>query len=101
MFFALAAIFNVLMAAPVLFAEVFVDAVLVGAFYKRLKPLRESWWVIGATRQTWKPVALTAVTLLVFALIFQAIAPEAKSVGGVIAHLRGKPAKEELLERPK
>jgi hypothetical protein len=46
-------------------------------------------------------VALTAMTLLVFALIFQAIAPEAKSVGGVIAHLRGKPANEEVLERPK
>lgn len=100
-FLAVGAIFNVLMAAPVLFAEVFVDAVLIGALYKRVKPLHEQWWVIGAARQTWKPVALTAATLLVFAVIFHFIAPEAKTVGGVIAKLRGKPAQEELLEKPR
>ena len=99
-FFAVVAIFNVLMAAPILFAEVFVDAVLIGALYKRLRPLNEEWWVVGAARHTWRPVAHTAVTLLICALIFRSIAPEAKTFGGVIAHLRGKPASEELLEKP-
>jgi hypothetical protein len=89
-FFAAAAILNVLMAAPILFAEVFVDAVLIGALYKRMKPLHEQWWVVGAVRQTLRPVLLTALTLLGCGVLFSFVAPEAKSVGGVIAHLRGE-----------
>ena len=57
--FALGAIFNVLMGAPVLFAEVFVDAVLVSALYKRVKPMHDQWWVVSAAAHTWKPVMFT------------------------------------------
>jgi hypothetical protein len=87
-FFAAAAILNVLIGAPILFAEVFVDAVLVGALYKRIKPMQEQWWVLGAVRHTWRPVALTATALLVCALIFRYFAPNAHSAGEVLAHLR-------------
>jgi hypothetical protein len=87
-FFAAAAILNVLIGAPILFAEVFVDAVLVGALYKRIKPMQGQWWVLGAVRHTWRPVTLTAAALLVCALIFRYIAPNAHSAGEVLAHLR-------------
>lgn len=97
--FALGAIFNVLMGAPILFAEVFVDAVLVSALYKRVKPLRDQWWVIGAASHTWKPVMLTAALLVVCALIFSFIAPKAHTAGDVLAHLRGKKAGPTQLEK--
>jgi hypothetical protein len=87
-FFAAAAILNVLIGAPILFAEVFVDAVLVGALYKRIKPMQGQWWVLGAVRHTWRPVALTAAALFVSALIFRYLAPNAHSAGEVLAHLR-------------
>ena len=87
-FLALTAIVNVLVAAPILFAEVFVDAILIGALYKRIKPLHEPWWVLGALRYTFRPVALTAATLFVCALVFSFIAPDAKSIGGVLQHFR-------------
>lgn len=99
--FAIAAILNVIAAAPILFAEVFVDAVLIGALYKRIKPLHEEWWVLGAMRHTAKPVTLTAGVMLIFAVIFTALAPEAKTVGGVIAHFRGNPKADEQLEKPR
>jgi hypothetical protein len=101
LFYAAAAILNILLGAPILFAEVFVDAVLIGALYKRIKPLHEQWWVVGAVRQTWCPVALTASALFLCAIAFSFLAPEAKSVGGVIAHFQGrKDPGSLLLERP-
>jgi hypothetical protein len=99
-FFAAAAILNVLIGAPILFAEVFVDAVLVGALYKRIKPMHDQSWVLGAVRHTWRPVALTAAALLVSALIFHYFAPEAHSAGDVLAHFQNRPEsrKPSLLE---
>jgi hypothetical protein len=100
-FFAIIAIFNVLAGAPILFAEVFIDAVLIGALYKRIKPLHEQWWVLGAARQTWRPVALTAGALLLLAVLFAYLAPGAKSVGGVIVQLQGRSDPASMpLERP-
>jgi hypothetical protein len=102
-FLALTAILNALLAAPILFAEVFVDAILIGALYKRIKPLHEPWWVVGAMRHTFRPVALTAAALFVCALVFSFFAPNAKSIGGVLAHFRGgdkRPDPEAPLERP-
>ena len=102
-FLAITAIINVLVAAPVLFAEVFVDAILIGALYKRIKPLHDQWWVAGAVRRTFRSVALTAAALFICALIFSFFAPNAKSIGGVLAHLRGddkRPDPEAPLERP-
>ena len=99
MFFTIGAIVNVLMGAPILFAEVFVDAVLIGALYKRVKPLHEQWWVIGAAGHTWKPVTLTAALLVVFAMSCSYLAPKAHTAGEVIAHLRGKKDHSTQLER--
>jgi hypothetical protein len=99
-FFAAGAILNVLMGAPILFAEVFLDAVLIGALYKKIKPLHEQWWVLGAVRHTWRPVALTASALLVSALIFHSFAPGAHTAGEVLAHLRNPPKTNAPLERP-
>lgn len=90
LFFAFIGLFGVLMAAPALIAEVFVDAVLITALHKRMKHLKGDWWVFGAVRQTAKPVLLTATGLCLCGVLFGWFAPEAKSLGGVVARLRGK-----------
>ncbi|RYD80756.1 MAG: hypothetical protein EOP84_11740 [Verrucomicrobiaceae bacterium] len=82
------AIFGVLMAAPVLIAEVFLDAVLVAALYNRMRGLDQRWWLAGAVRQTIGPVLATAAFLMVAGFLMQVTAPEAKSIGGVIRHFR-------------
>lgn len=80
------AIIGVLMAAPVLIAEVFLDAVFVAALYKRMRGLELKWWLAGAVQQTVGPVFVTAIALLATGFVLQKVAPEAKSIGGVIKH---------------
>jgi hypothetical protein len=87
------AIISVLMAAPILFAEVFLDAVLVAALYKRMKGLERQSWLSGAVNQTIGPVATTALVLGLTGFFFGIVAPEAKSIGGVLKHVRSEETK--------
>lgn len=88
----LAGLYTVLMAAPVLLAEVFLDAVLVTALYKRMAHLDRRWWLTGAMERTAVPVLLTAGTLMIAGATMQALAPGAKSVGGVWKRYRNPPS---------
>lgn len=81
-------IIGVIMAAPVLIAEVFLDAVLVAALYKRMRGLDQHWWLASAVRQTFGPVLATAALLMIVGFLMKSVAPEAKSIGGVIKHLQ-------------
>ena len=74
--------------ADSLLAEVLLDAVLVAAFYHRLRRLKPRWWLAGAVRQTRGPVIGAIVFLMIFGLIAHRYAPEAKSIGGVWKELR-------------
>ena len=69
--------------AEVLIAELFLDAVLLSAFSKRLSRLKPQWWVAGVLRQTMWPVLLTACTLMLAGVFMEKIVPGAKSIGGV------------------
>jgi hypothetical protein len=80
---AIVGIITVIAAAPALVAEVFLDAVLVGALYQRMKHIEQRWWLGGAIRQTWYPVLLTALGLMIIGFAMQAAAPGAKSIGEV------------------
>ncbi len=77
--------------AEVVFAELFLDAVLITALSKRLRKLKPRWWVAGVLRQTMWPVLLTAFSLTAGGIILQKIAPEAKSIGGVWRHYHPAP----------
>ena len=77
--------------AEMIFAELFLDAVLIAALSKRLRRLKPRWWVAGVLRQTMWPVLLTAVSLMVAGIVFQKIVPEAKSIGGVWRHYHPAP----------
>lgn len=80
--------------AEVVLAEVFLDAVLVTALYRRLNRLQPRWWLAGALRQTVWPVLFTMVFLTGTALFFQQEVPEAKSAGEIWRHYFPKPLHE-------
>ena len=77
--------------AEILIAELFLDAVLLSAFSKRLRRLKPQWWVAGVLRQTMWPVLLTACTLMAGGFLLHRLAPEAKSIGGVWRHYHPAP----------
>jgi hypothetical protein len=79
----LGAVFYVIYLAPLLLAEVLVDGVLLVAFYKRLKRPEPEHWALCAVRRTWIPAIIVAVTFFFAGVIFQSLAPDARSIGGV------------------
>ena len=78
--------------AEVLFAELFLDAVLISALSRRLRRLKPRWWVVGVFRQTIWPVALTAISLMIAGFLLQRSFPNARSIGGVWRHDQPAPA---------
>ena len=82
------AIGYVIYAAPLLLAEVALDAAVVSTLYRRLRKDDVSHWALTVLKRTWIP----AVALVLFAAIggyaLQRIAPDARSIGGVIRELR-------------
>ena len=94
---ALMAVAGLIGGAEAVFAELFLDAVLLSALAKRLSRLKPRWWVAGVLRQTMWPVLFTAVSLMVAGFLLRGIVPDAKSVGGVWRHYH--PAPTPQLER--
>ena len=94
---AFGAVLNVIAAAPLLIAEVFLDAVLVAALMKRVRDPEQRWWLVGAVRHTAGPVAVTVLVLMLAGAVLQALAPRAKSLGEVWRHYH--PPELPLLER--
>ena len=74
---------GVVFGAPLLIAEVFLDAVLVAALYKKVRGLTPRWWLSSAARKTAAPVLLTALLLMIGGAVFELIDPRARSIGDV------------------
>ena len=70
--------------APILIAEVFVDAFLTGLLYRRLKTAAAEQWLGTAVRKTWLYVLGTALLLGVAGLCLDRMAPESDSMGKAI-----------------
>ena len=81
-------IYGILLTAPALIAELFLDAILVTALYQRLRILDRRWWITSVIRRTLRPFVWTVTTLTVVGGFMHAVAPEAKSIGGVIEYWR-------------
>ncbi len=69
--------------APVLLAEILVDALLVGGLYRRVKKLERRHWLETAVRRTWLPAALCATAFGIAGYLFQMVFPEAHTLGEV------------------
>lgn len=82
------AIGYVVYAAPLLLAEVALDAAIVSTLYRQLKKDDVSHWAVTVLKRTW----MSAAALMVFAALggyaMQQIAPDARSIGGVIRELQ-------------
>lgn len=74
--------------APALFAELVLDSLLVGGLYRRLRREDECEWFVSALRKTAWPAVAVVVFLALAGVAFLQYAPEAKSVGAVVAKWR-------------
>ncbi len=82
------AVVYVIYIAPVLLAEVALDAALVTTVYRRLRPHDVQHWSVGVIRRTWLPALVIALCLAGAGAALQQVAPEAQSIGGVLRHIR-------------
>lgn len=87
---AVAASFYVVMIAPQLLAELLLDGVFATIFWRRLRAVDRRHWLDSAFSRTWIPALGTAFFFIVAGVICQWYAPEASSLGGVLAHMRDK-----------
>jgi len=76
----------VVWSAPVLFAEILVDALLAAGLYRRLRVLDPRHWMVAALKRTLVPFILTTLTLAAAGWGMQAYAPHARSLGDVLAN---------------
>jgi hypothetical protein len=80
---AMSALF-VIGSAPMLFAEILVDALLAAGLYRRLRLLDPRHWVVAAIRRTIIPFILTTIVVTSAGYAMQVSTPGAKSLGEVI-----------------
>ena len=75
----------VVWSAPILFAEILVDALLAAGLYRRLRVLEPRHWMLAALRRTIVPFVLTTLTVAAAGWGMQVYAPEARSLGEVLS----------------
>ena len=79
----LGAVIYVIQLAPILFAEVLLDAAFAAGLYRRLRRADRRHWMQTALRRTIIPAAFVAAMLAAAGAIMQAVYPEATSIGRV------------------
>jgi hypothetical protein len=84
----LIAILYVVYAAPVLLAEVALDAALVAGLYRKLRQEDARHWLTSAIRHTWAPALVAGLFLIVAGVAIQWALPDARSIGDVWRQIR-------------
>jgi hypothetical protein len=82
--FGFAAIGYVIYTAPVLLAEVALDAAIVSALYRRLRSDQRGYWLSTVLRRTWAPALILFIFAFAAGFALQQAAPQARSIGAVI-----------------
>jgi hypothetical protein len=77
------ALYYVVYTAPILLAEVALDAALVAGVYRNLRKEDAGYWLTSAIRHTWKPAAAVAICLSIAGTVLQWAIPSALSIGEV------------------
>lgn len=80
---ALGAAIYVVYIAPVLFAELLLDAALSAGLYRRLKGVQGQHWLKSAVRRTAGPAVVAAALLAASGALMQSVYPGASSIGRV------------------
>jgi hypothetical protein len=78
------AIVYVIYLAPVLLAEVALDAAIISALYRRLRSDETGHWLTTVVNRTWLPALALVIFAGVTGFALQMFAPDAQSIGGVI-----------------
>lgn len=84
---ALFALVYVVWAAPLLLAEVAVDAALVTGVYRKLRRQDTKHWLHSALQRTWLPALAASACMMIVGFAMQWAAPGAQSIGGVMQQL--------------
>lgn len=71
----------VVLGAPTLLAELFLDGVIASIAYRRLRNVPARSWLTGALQRTWKPAVALTISLVLVGLAAKWLAPEANSIG--------------------
>ena len=79
-----AAMLYVVYYAPVLLAEIALDAALVTGIYRRLRRQDARHWLKSAIGYTWKPAIVITVCLFVAGTVIQWAIPSARTIGDVL-----------------
>jgi hypothetical protein len=77
------AIAYVVYAAPLMLAEVALDAAVVSAVYRRMRRQDASHWAVTVLKHTWIPALILVICAALGGYALQRIAPDARSIGGV------------------
>ena len=80
--------FGLIAEAPALLAEVFLDAVLVGALYRRMKVAARHHWLGTAVKRTWICAVLTALMVGLGGACLDHFAPSTHSLGLALQKLK-------------
>ena len=83
------AIAYVIYIAPVLLAEVALDAAIISALYRRLRADETGHWLTTVLTRTWVPALIVVAFAMIAGYALQVMAPEAKTIGGVIRAVSG------------
>jgi hypothetical protein len=85
----LVAIGYVIYMAPVLLAEVALDAAIISVLYRRLRRDEQGYWLTTVISNTWIPALVLVVFAFAAGFALQQVAPEARSIGGVVQAVAG------------
>jgi hypothetical protein len=80
----LVALAYVIYIAPLLLAEVALDAALVSAVYRRLRHQDVRWWAASVFRRTWLAASALVIFTALAGFALHQVAPDARSIGGVV-----------------
>lgn len=74
----------VIYTSPVLFAEVLLDAAVLGTIYRRSRRHEVGDWIGSVLRRTWLPATGLCLFMAILGFALQTLAPQATSIGGVV-----------------
>lgn len=75
------ALIYVVWIAPVLFAELIIDAAVVGSLYRPIKNIERRHWLVTALRKTGVPAIIVTILFAIAGFVMQAAEPDAVTIG--------------------
>lgn len=75
------ALIYVVWVAPILFAELIIDAAVVGGLYRPIKNIERRHWLLTALKKTGIPALIILILMFIAGVVMQSAVPEAITIG--------------------